>query len=234
MNALAGGGSFISVPAMIATGMPSVLSNTSSTVPLWPGTVVSAVVYPNSFREICGIGRWLLLIVTLVGGLIGSLLLLCTPSSSFDVMLPWLLLLATVMLIFGQRIAIALEGRYHGSNWVLVAQFILGAYGGYFGGAASIMMLAIWCFFGETDIKALQGPRSLLITAANTVAIIVFLFARVVLWPQTLAMLVGSLIGAFGGARLGRVTPPHVTRVVTLCITAAITSAFFVKTYWNR
>ncbi|MGP8232334.1 MAG: sulfite exporter TauE/SafE family protein [Methylovirgula sp.] len=232
MNALAGGGSFISVPAMIATGMPSVLSNTSSTLALWPGTVVSAMIYPNAFRSVCGIGRWPLMIVTLIGGLIGSLLLLFTPSSSFDVMLPWLLLLATLALIFGQRIAVALEGRFHGSRWVLVAQFILGTYGGYFGGAASIMMLAIWCLFGETDIKSLHGPRTLLITAANTVAIIVFLFARAILWPQTLAMLAGSIIGGFGGARLGRVTPAHIARVVTLCITVTITCAFFAKTYW--
>ena len=131
-------------------------------------------------------------------------------------MLPWLLLIATLALIFGQRIAVALEGRYHGSRWVLVAQFVLGTYGGYFGGAASIMMLAVWCLFGETDIKSLHGPRTLLITAANTVAIIVFLFARAVLWPQTLAMLAGSLIGGFGGARLGRITPAHVARIVTL------------------
>ena len=117
-------------------------------------------------------------------------------------------------------------------RWCLVAQFILGAYGGYFGGAASVMMLAVWCLFGETDIKALQGPRSLLITAANTVAIIIFLSARAVLWPQTLAMLAGSLIGGIGGAQLGRVTPSHLARIVTLGITIAITCAFFIKTYW--
>jgi uncharacterized protein len=233
MNALAGGGSFVSVPAMIATGMPSVLANTSSTIALWPGTFASTLVYPHSFRAICGIGRWPLMIVTLIGGLLGSLLLLFTPSSSFTLLLPWLLLLATLALAFGRRVAEALEGRYHGSRWVLVAQFVLGAYGGYFGGAASIMMLAVWCLFGETDIKALHGPRTLLITAANTIAIIVFLFARAVLWPQTLAMLAGSLIGGVGGARLGRVTPSHVTRSVTLCITVAITCLFFVKTYWR-
>jgi uncharacterized protein len=234
MNALAGGGSFVSVPAMIATGMPSVLANTSSTVALWPGTSVSALIYPNAFRSVCGIGKWPLMIVTLVGGLIGSLLLLFTPSSSFDVMLPWLLLLATLALAFGRRISLALQGRFHGSRWVLVAQFILGAYGGYFGGEASIMMLAVWCLFGEIDVKSLHGPRTLLITAANTVAIAVFSLAGAVLWPQTLAMLVGSLIGGFGGARLGRVTPAHVTSVVTLCMTTAITCAFFVKTYWHH
>jgi uncharacterized membrane protein YfcA len=232
MNSLAGGGSFVSVPAMIATGMPAVLANTSSTVALWPGTIASTLIYPNSFRSICGIGKWPMLIVTLVGGLIGSLLLLHTPSSSFTLMLPWLLLLATLALAFGRRIAIAVEGRFHGSPLVLVAQFILGAYGGYFGGAASVMMLAVWCLFGETDIKALQGPRSLLITAANTVAIIIFLSARAVLWPQTLAMLAGSLIGGIGGAQIGRVTPSHLARIVTLGITIAITCAFFIKTYW--
>jgi uncharacterized protein len=234
MNALAGGGSFLSVPAMIATGVPSVLANTSSTVALWPGTVAGALIYPNSFRAVAGIGKRAMMMVTLVGGLAGALLLLFTPSSSFTSLLPWLLLLATLALAFGPQIAERLKGRLHGSQWLLVVQFVLGTYGGYFGGAASVMMLAVWCLFGETDVKALHGPRTLLITAANTVAIIVFLFARAVLWPQTLAMLVGSLAGGIGGARLGRVIPNHITRVVTLCITSAITCAFFVKTYWHH
>jgi len=234
MNALAGGGSFISVPAMIATGMPSVLANTSSTVALWPGTVAGALIYPNSFRAVAGIGKWAMMSVSLIGGFVGGLLLLLTPSSSFTVLLPWLLLLATLALAFGPQIAERLKGRLHGSQWLLVVQFVLGTYGGYFGGAASVMMLAVWCLFGETDVKALHGPRTLLITAANTVAIVIFLLARAVVWPQALAMLVGSLLGGVGGARLGRVIPAHITRVVTLCITTAITCAFFAKTYWHH
>jgi hypothetical protein len=173
-----------------------------------------------------------MLAITLLGGLVGSLLLLCTPSSVFNAILPWLLLLATLAFAFGRRIDTALQGRLQGrSGLVLLVQFGLGIYGGYFGGAVGLMMLAAWSLFGESDVKALHGPRTLLVSAANTIAVLTFALGGAVRWPPTLAMLAGGLIGGFGGARLGRVTSPRLTRTLTLCWTVAITCTFFAKTY---
>lgn len=233
MNALAGGGSFVSLPALIAAGVPSVQANASSTVALYPGGLAGAWIYHHGGRDaVCGLGFRPLIVVTVLGGLAGSLLLLSTPASSFDVVLPWLLLLATLALAFGRRIGAALQGRISARTGPLLAvQFALGIYGGYFGGAVGLMMVAVWSIFGEADMKALNGPRTLLVSAANAIAVLAFIAANAVWWPQTLAVLVGALIGGYGGARLGRVMPPRLTRLMTLAFAAAITGAFFVKAY---
>ena len=233
MNALAGGGSFVTLPALIAAGLPSVQANASSTVALWPGGAASAWTYHERFGPVCGAPAWPMLGVTVAGGLFGSLLLLWTPSSAFNAILPWLLLAATLALAFGRRVGTALRGSRPGrAAPVLLAQFGLGIYGGYFGGAVGLMMVAVWSLFGESGIKALNGPRTLLVSAANTVAVLVFILAGAVRWPQTLAMLAGGLAGGYAGARLGRIVPPRVTRWLTLCWTAAITCVFFVRAYW--
>lgn len=233
MNALAGGGSFVTLPALIAAGVPSVQANASSTVALWPGSAASAWTYHQGFRPVCGVAPRALLGVTLVGGLAGSLLLLWTSSSAFDVILPWLLLFATLALAFGRRIGAVLRGRLQGRiGPVLAAQFCLGVYGGYFGGAVGLMMVAVWAVLGESDIKALNAPRTFLVTAANTVAVVAFTLAGAVRWPQTLVMLVGGLIGGVAGARLGRIVSPDVARVMTLLFTSAITVVFFVRAYF--
>jgi uncharacterized protein len=232
MNALAGGGSFVTLPALIATGVPSVQANASSTVALWPGGAASAWTYHEQFGSVCGVAPRPMLGVTLTGGLAGSLLLLWTPSSAFDVILPWLLLLATLALALGRRLGAELRGRLCGrASPVLTVQFALGVYGGYFGGAVGLMMVAAWSLLGEGEIKALNGPRTLLVAIANSVAVLVFIVAGAVRWPQTLTMLAGGLIGGTLGARLGRLAPPRLTRVLTLCWTIAVTCIFFARAY---
>jgi len=232
MNALAGGGSFVSLPALIAAGIPPVIANASSTIALNPGGLASAWTYRALIGPVLGIGLRLLFPVTLAGGLAGSLLLLWTPSSAFDALLPWLLLAATLALAFARRIGEALRGalRPHPVP-VLAVQFVLGVYGGYFGGAVGLMMLAVWSLLGETDVKALNGARTLLVTGANFAASVIFVLAGAVAWPQTLAMLLGGVAGGFAGARLGRILPARLTRILTLCTTALITAVFFVRTY---
>src|SRR5579875_2373797 len=149
MNALAGGGSFVTLPALIAAGLPSVQANASSTVALWPGGAASAWTYHERFRPVCGVAAWPMVIATLSGGLAGSLLLLWTSSAAFNVILPWLLLLATLALAFGRRIGAAWQGQLWGrAGPILFAQFGLGLYGGYFGGAVGLMMVATWVLFG--------------------------------------------------------------------------------------
>jgi uncharacterized membrane protein YfcA len=232
MNALAGGGSFATLPALIASGLPSVEANASSTVALWPGGAASAWTYHEGRQPICGIPMGPMLVITLAGGFAGSLLLLWTPSSSFNTILPWLLLLATLALAFGRRIRPALQNRLHGRRGpVALIQFALGVYGGYFGGAVGLMMVAAWSALGEQEIKALNGPRTLLVSAANTIAVMTFALAGAVRWPETLTMLVGGLAGGIAGARIGRTIPANVARVATLAWTAAITLLFFVRAY---
>jgi uncharacterized membrane protein YfcA len=233
MNALAGGGSFVTLPALIAAGVAPVQANASSTVALYPGGLAGAWTYRHDRTgTVCAVPVPHLLGVTLAGGLAGALLLIFTPGGAFDVILPWLLLLATAALAFGRRIGAILQ-RHHRAPVpvVLLIQAILGVYGGYFGGAVGLMMLAAWTVLGERDLKALNGPRIFLVVAANTMAVVCFVIAFMVRWPQTLAMLLGATLGGYAGARISRLLPPRLVRVATLCFTAAMTAAFFARTY---
>ena len=181
MNALAGGGSFVSLPALIAAGVPSVSANASSTVALYPGSAASVWVYRDQMGRIEALPIVPSLIVTLIGGLAGALLLLWTPSSLFDRVLPWLLLVATLMLSFGPQLGPALRRRFHAGPAVVVTiQLLLGVYGGYFGGAVGLMMMAVWSLLANADLKSLNPPRTLLVMAANTIALICFVVAGAV------------------------------------------------------
>lgn len=232
MNALAGGGSFVSLPALIAVGVPSVAANASSTVALYPGGLASAWVYRTGLNDICGVSAKAMLAVTLVGGLAGSLLLLLTPSDAFDLVLPWLLLVATLTLAFGRRIAPWLQSRVRLTvGPILGIQFALGLYGGYFGGAVGLMMLATWSLLGQTDLKTLNPPRTLMVSAANTIAVLCFVLAGVVHWREVLILGAAAMVGGYLGAVLGKRLDPKVTHAATVVLSVGMTVAFFVRAW---
>jgi uncharacterized membrane protein YfcA len=159
-------------------------------------------------------------------------LLVWTPTNSFNFVLPWLLLLATLALGFGRIFGEWLVRRWRIRPTALLAiQFALGVYGGYFGGALGIMMIAMWGLAGHHDLKRLYAPRTLLVSSANIMAALTFIIARAVYWPETLVMLVAAAIGGYGGAQIGRRAPQKVVRAWTLTLTASVTLGFFVRAY---
>jgi uncharacterized protein len=234
MNALAGGGSFVTLPALIAVGIPSVTANTTSTVALFPGQIASAWTYRDGLGDIGSVSlRWLL-VATFLGGVIGALLLLRTPITAFDFILPWLMAIATVALTFGRRLGESLRRRWRiGAPVVMGIQFGLGVYGGYFGGGVGIMMMAVWSLLSERTLKSFNAPRTLMVCAANTVAVFIFIAAHAVMWREGLVMLVGAVIGGICGAHIGRRAPAGVIRVGTLVLSVAITLGFFARAYLN-
>jgi len=232
MNALAGGGSFVSLPALIAAGVPSVAANASSTVALFPGGAASAWAYRDGLGAVGAASLKSLLLTTLAGGAIGAMLLLCTPVTTFDVVLPWLLLLATLALSVGQKLGELLRRRWHiRPAAVLTIQFALAIYGGYFGGAVGIMMMAAWGLLDSRELKSLNAPRTLLVSAANAVAVLTFILAQAVHWHETIIMLVAATLGGYGGAQLGRRAPAKAVRAGTVLLTSLITLAFFARAY---
>jgi hypothetical protein len=228
MNAAAGGGSFVSIPAMVAIGMPAVAANASSTVALLPGTLASAWAWRRDFRPLQGVGLALLLAISLAGGLAGAMLLLATSERAFDVLLPWLLLVGTVTFASGRQLGDALKRRVSvGRGTVLAAQVGLSVYAGYFGGGVGIMMLAVWSLLGETDIKAMSALRTLLVSAANAVAVLCFALLGPVYWAETAVMLVAAIAGGYLGARVARRMPAAVLRGFVIAFGAAMTLLFF-------
>jgi uncharacterized protein len=232
MNALAGGGSFVTLPALIAAGVPSVQANATSTIALFPGGIVSVWVYRDALGPVGSVPLRRLLLATLLGGMCGAILLMITPTSAFDAVLPWLLLMACVALAGGRRFGEWLRARWRISAIaVLIIQFCLGIYGGYFGGAVGIMMMAIWGLLDKRDLKSLNAPRTALVSAANTMAVLIFSLARAVHWPEAIIMLITATAGGYIGAHIGRRASPKLVRVATLILTAGITVAFFAKAY---
>jgi uncharacterized protein len=234
MNALAGGGSFVTLPALIAVGIPSVTANTTSTVALFPGQIASAWTYRDGLGDIGSVSLRSLLVATFLGGVIGALLLLRTPITAFDFILPWLMAVATAALTFGRRLGESLRRRWRiGAPVVVAVQFGLGVYGGYFGGGVGIMMMAVWSLLSERTLKSFNAPRTLMVCAANTVAVFIFIAAHAVMWREGLVILVGAVIGGICGANIGRRAPAGVIRVGTLLLSIAITLGFFARAYLN-
>ena len=228
MNAAAGGGSFVTIPAMVFVGLPSVAANASSTVALLPGTLASAWAWRRDFRSFEGIPLRTMLLISLAGGLVGAVLLLATPQRAFDALLPWLLLTGTLAFAFGRQLGAALRRRVRiGPGAVLGAQVLLSIYAGYFGGGVGIMMMAVWSLLGDIDIKAMSAGRTLLVSAANAVAVLCFAIAGPVRWPETVVMLIGAVLGGYFGASLARRVPGPWLRRFVIAFSAAMTALFF-------
>ena len=230
MNAIAGGGSLVTFPVLVFTGVPSVVANASSTVALFPGALASAWAYRKDFQSFDGISFKSILAVSFVGGGVGALLLLSTPEQTFDVIVPWLVLAATLVFIFGPRITPAIRNVFRlRPAPFLVLHFFLGIYTGYFGGALGLITLAVWSLFGLTNLKAVNPNKILLGGLTNTAAVLCFIVAGKIWWTQSMIMLVGAVVGGYAGARFGRQLDPRMVRFIVIAISIVATTVFFLR-----
>jgi uncharacterized protein len=228
MNALAGGGTFVTFPALVFAGVPSVAANATSTVALFPGAFASAWAYREDFRPFEGMAPRKLLPVSLAGGITGATLLLLTPQATFDAVIPFLLLLGTLAFAFGRRAGAALRRIVRVGPKILGgAQFFLAVYGGYFGGAVGLMMMAVWSVFGVTDVRAMNAAKTLLVGSLNTIAVVIFVAAGKVYWPQAVTMMVAAIVGGYAGARVGRRVDPRAVRLLINAVNVTMTAIFF-------
>jgi uncharacterized membrane protein YfcA len=237
LNAVAGGGSFITLPALIYGGVSPVMANATSTMALWPGSVSSALAYR---REVSLVGRWLPLFAatSLVGGLLGAILLVRTSNGSFVRLLPWLMLVAAVTFTFGGAVTSRLKRRtahLFGSQterptlWTLLLQLVIATYGGYFGGGMGIMMLAVFAMTGMTDMHAMNGLKVFLAVAINGVALAAFVAQGAVAWTPGLVMVAGGIVGGYAGAAIARRCDELYIRAFAIAVAWAMTIYFFLR-----
>lgn len=233
MNALAGGGTFATLPALIALGLPANTANATSNVALLPGAATSAWAFRDELGPVGGVDIRLLTAITFVGGLAGSLLLWATPTHVFDLVIPWLLLFAFAVIAFGKRAADRLRQRVAiGTRTLIVVQCGLGVYGGYFGGGVGLMTTAVYGLLAGVSPRALFAPRTLMLGVANLAAAIVFVAVGLVRWTACLPMVAGAIFGGWIGAHIGKRLSPGVVRVWTLLVTGATTLVFFYRAYF--
>lgn len=234
LNAVAGGASFVTFPVLVFAGIDPIAANATSTAALWPGTVASAAAYR---RELRARPRLLLLLggVSLLGGVLGATLLLRTPQATFTRLVPFLLLLATLLFAFGGAIAARLRarlGKRAGPAWLAAAgvallQLAIAVYGGYFGGGIGVLMLAALALLGLDQIHAMNAFKTLLASCINGVAVATFVAAGAVRWPQALVMVAGAIAGGYGGAALARRLDPAPVRRFIILVGCAMTLYFF-------
>ncbi|MFE6157581.1 sulfite exporter TauE/SafE family protein [Streptomyces sp. NPDC056486] len=236
LNSVGGGGTFVALPALVAVGLSPVTANASSTIALVPGAVASGWVYRRELAPLGATSTTSLTAVSVVGGGIGAALLLTLPAASFDAAVPWLLAFATAVLAFGRRLSRAVSSALGrrldmSPRAVLVGQFLLALYGGYFGGAVGIMMFALWGIGLGLDAAVSNPMRVTQIAAINLSAAALLLVASDALnAPLVLAaMFVGALAGGFSGAHFARRLSARVLRSIILTTAVTMTVLYFVR-----
>jgi uncharacterized membrane protein YfcA len=225
MNSIAGGGTLLTFPALVALGVPPINANATSTVALWPGAFGSMWGYRG---ELGGARLWALgfAVPSLFGGAVGAYLLLSTPPDRFAAIVPWLVLGATALFVLQRPLAqgparkvddAELTNRQP-SALIVIAQFLIAIYGGYFGAGVGILMLAALGFMGLTNIHRMNGLKNWGGLCMNVVAAAIFAFSHLVDWPVALAMAAGASVGGYLGSRAAQRVPQRLVRMAIVAI----------------
>jgi uncharacterized membrane protein YfcA len=232
MNAMAGGGTILTFPTLVFLGMPAITANATSTVALVPGALASVAGFRREVAENRG---WLktLLLPSLIGGTLGSVLLLRTPERTFERLAPVLVLFATVLFMLRGVLARRFSGpgpphpaSLSPGRWTVAVLLQLGVavYGGYFGAGIGILMLALLGFLGLTDIHAMNGLKNFFNLCINGVAAAYFVLRGAVSWPEAAVIAVGAAIGGYGGASFSRLIGQEKARAVVVVIGLLVTA----------
>ena len=234
LNAVAGGGSFISFPTLIFTGISPIAANATNNTALWVASLASA----SAYRRDLDVERRTMLIlsiVSLVGGLLGSILLLYTSADVFKKLIPYLLLLATVVFIFGEPFKQWLQSFNRADTpkslplaYLVIIQLAVAIYGGFFGAGIGILMLASLTFFNLKNIHAMNALKTWLATCINGIAIVPFLYAGIIAWQQATIMAIGSALGGYFIANFARQISPKIIRQFVSLVAIAMTTYFFI------
>jgi uncharacterized membrane protein YfcA len=237
LNSVAGGGSFLSFPALIFTGVPPINANATNTFALWPGTAASTAAYRRELARQKPRTVIPLVLTAFGGGLTGAVLLLKTPQRTFLQLIPWLLLMATLLLLFSPQISAWVRhrtGMHKSSRLAMLGgaliQLFIGVYIGFFGAGAGIMMLAMLAVLGMQNIHEMNGVKTLLATVGNGVAVATFILAKAIFWPQAVLMTLGATLGGYAGAYFALKVDPKKVRWFAIATGFAMTAYFFMKT----
>ncbi len=229
-NTLAGGGSFITLPALILAGLNPLIANITSTVALFPAQVASGL---SGRSLVVGVGKLSfrsLMLVSLAGGIIGAILLLSTPSNVFARLVPWLVLFATVVFTWGNFFRKPpADGQAHiGPRAAAAAQFLISIYGGYFGGGIGFLMMAALTLAG-LPARQSAANKNVLAAVMNLAAVLVFAFSPNIAWLQAAILSAGAIIGSLLGASALKRVNDRILRMAIVGIGIALTIGLFLK-----
>ena len=236
LNSVAGGGSFITFPTLLFTGVSPIIANATSTMALWPGSLASVGAYRKDVRAYRG---YLVpfSIASIIGGYLGARLLLRTSDGDFRALVPWLMLVATLVFAFGGRVMSLLrkEGETERPTTrtslivAVVIQLVISTYGGFFGGGMGILMLATFTILGMRQIHAMNGMKNWLAACINGIAVFTFVTAGAIVWPEAVVMIAGAVLGGYSGASVAKKLNPLVVRRLVIALGFGLSLYFFVN-----
>jgi uncharacterized membrane protein YfcA len=236
LNAVAGGGSFVAFPALMFSGVPPIQANATNAVALWVGVTASS----GAYRKHLDISRRVMIplaVTSVIGGIVGAFLLLRTPAHTFLQVLPWLMLAATLLFVFGGRLARGSKsGLAHDASRTAIAvaalfELVVAVYGGYFGGGVGIANLAMLAALGMTDIHAMNALKVVLGGIINGIAVVTFTVAGAVAWKPGFIMIAGAIVGGYFGAHYAQRLPQSWIRAFVIAVGTGMTIYFFWKAY---
>jgi uncharacterized protein len=225
INTIVGSGSLITFPTLLALGYPAIVANVTNTVGLVPGSISGAIGYRKELKgqapRLRSLG-----VASVAGGLTGGILLLVLPGSVFRQIVPVLILVACVMVVIQPRLTrrLARRGRtgQHGGAGLFVTVYGTGVYGGYFGAAQGVILIALLAIFIEDDLQRLNAAKNVLTALVNGVAAILFMLVADVAWDAAAVLAAGAIIGGQVGAKVGRRLPSQVLRAIIVVVGTAV------------
>jgi uncharacterized membrane protein YfcA len=238
LNSVAGGGSFITFPALIFFGLPPIVANATNTFASCAGYMSGTYAFRKELAKHKD-ELPLIIFISLIGGVAGAWLLLQTPEKVFQEAIPWLLLFATVLFIFGGNINLGFKkiasDRRHASTIgkVLLVIILLGVstYGGFFNAGLGIITLSYLALAGHTNINAMNGLKLLVSSAVSLIAILLFIYNDVIAWYEGFFVLFGTLAGGYVAAKVSRQLPQKNIRYFVILVSIASTVYFFFDVY---
>ena len=229
LNAVAGGGSFLTLPALVFVGVPPVVANATGTVALLPGYAAGAWGFREDTAPPPGLSMRLLVALSLIGGAAGAALLLVTSNEMFAIIVPWLLLVATILFAFGPQLRELLAGGKPSTTKATIGVLAVAVYGGYLNGGLGILLLALFGLLGQTQLNAMNGLKNLVSTLLTAIAVAVYAYGGVVNWRYALLMMLAATAGGYIGARVARRIPAQWLRWGIVATGLVMTGIFFAR-----
>ena len=226
LNAVAGGGSFLTFPALVFAGVPPVAANATSAVAVSPGYLGSTLGFRPELRALPVALLWREVLIAALGGLMGAGLLLLTPAKVFSGIVPWLLLLATVLFALGPRFARLSGGAGH-PRWRMPGLLCVSIYGGYFNGGLGILLMALYTLCGETRLNTVNALKNLNSFVLSLLSVLAFALAGAIVWSQAVWMMLWATAGGWAGARVARRLPVRWVRLLVMATGLVMSAVFF-------
>lgn len=231
LNAVAGGGSFLTLPALVFVGVPPVVANATGTVALLPGYLAGAWGFREDLAPPPSLSLRAVVLLALVGGSVGAGLLLLTSDSVFQRIVPWLLLVATALFALAPQLRAwsGHQGTAPAAWKAALGMLAVAAYGGYFNGGLGILLLALLGLLGQTQLNAMNGMKNLVSALLTAIAVGIYAAGGIVQWRLALLMMVAATLGGYGGARVARRLPATVLRWGIVATGLVMAGLFFAR-----